>query len=109
MATTEDFIEFVVSQIDESWQPLSRKMFGSYMLYIHRKPLFLVCNNTVYAKQLEILKDVLAEAEKGFPYQGAKEHYIVDVEDRELLEQVIALSEPLIPISVKRSRKKKQG
>ena len=70
---------------------------------------FLVCNNTVYAKQLEILKDVLAEAEKGFPYQGAKEHYIVDVEDRDLLEQVIALSEPLIPIPVKRSRKKKQG
>jgi len=109
MGTTVDFIEFVVSQIDESWQPVYKKMFGSYMVYIHRKPLFLVCDNTVYAKQLENLKDVLAEAEKGFPYQGAKKHYIVDAEDRELLEEVIQILEPLIPVPVKRPRKKKLG
>ncbi|MEA5108511.1 MAG: transcriptional regulator [Sphaerochaeta associata] len=109
MATTVDFIEFVVSQIDENWQPLYKKMFGEYMVYIHRKPLFLVCDNTVYAKQLENLKDVLAEAEKGFPYQGAKEHYIVDAEDREQLEEVIQILEPLIPVPVKRPRKKKLG
>ena len=35
----------------------------------------------------------MREAECGFPYEGAKEHYIVDVEDRELLEQLIPLLE----------------
>ncbi|NBK23753.1 MAG: transcriptional regulator, partial [Spirochaetia bacterium] len=34
---------------------------------------------------------------------------IVDAEDRELLEEVIQILEPLIPVPVKRPRKKKQG
>ncbi len=108
MATSQDFIEFVISQMDVSRQPIYKKMFGDYMVYVNRKPLLLVCDNTVYVKQLDCLKEVLAEAEKGFPYQGAKEHYIVDVEDRLLLDQVIGILEPVIPIPVKRSRKRKQ-
>ena len=31
----------------------------------------------------------MANAERGLPYDGAKEHYILDVEDRELAEHVI--------------------
>lgn len=109
MATTQDFIEFVVNQIDDAWQPLYKKMFGEYMVYVHRKPLLLVCDNTVYVKILESLCDVLGEAEKGFPYQGAKEHYIVDVEDRDLLSQVLEILEQDIPVPIKRARKKKQN
>ena len=109
MATTQDFIEFVVNQIDDVWQPLYKKMFGEYMVYVHRKPLLLVCDNTVYVKMLESLSAVLGEAEKGFPYQGAKEHYIVDVEDRDLLSQVIEILEQEIPFPVKRSRSKKKS
>lgn len=108
MATTVDFIEFVVSQIDDEWQPLYKKMFGEYMVYVHRKPLLLVCDNTVYVKILESLSAVLADAEKGFPYNGAKEHYIVDVEDRDLLGQVIEILEQETPVPIRRVRSKKK-
>ncbi|NCC14241.1 MAG: transcriptional regulator, partial [Spirochaetia bacterium] len=42
MATTVEFIEFVCSQIDETYQVRYRKMFGEYMVYANNKPILLV-------------------------------------------------------------------
>ena len=106
MATTLDYIEFVCSQIENDWNPQYKKMFGEYMVYVNNKPLLLVCDNTVYAKELDVVETLLAEAERGYPYHGAKEHFIVDVEDRELLNQLIAVLERVIPVPVKRKAKK---
>lgn len=106
MATTLDYIEFVCSQIESDWHPLYKKMFGEYMVYVNNKPLLLVCDNTVYVKKLDELKAFLEDAETGFPYSGAKEHYIVDVEDRELLNQLIEVLERVIPVPLKKKAKK---
>jgi TfoX/Sxy family transcriptional regulator of competence genes len=108
MATTVEFIEFVCSQIDETYQVRYRKMFGEYMVYANNKPILLVCDNTVYVKILPELTGLLAEAEKGFPYQGAREHYILDAEDRELCNYVVQILELLTPIPVKKVRKRKK-
>jgi hypothetical protein len=43
-------------------------------------------------------------AEKGFPYEGAKEHYIVDVDNRELLTSVVRELEKVIPIPKKKQK-----
>ena len=83
MSTSQGFIEFVLDQIDDNVFKRYKKMFGEYMVYINDKPILLVCDNTVYVKQLDCLKKYFPEENKGFPYQGAKEHYIVDVEDKE--------------------------
>lgn len=108
MATTVEFIEFVCSQIDETYQVRYRKMFGEYMVYANNKPILLVCDNTVYVKILPELTGLLAEAEKGFPYQGAREHYILDAEDRELCNEVVQILELLTPVPVKKVRKRKK-
>ena len=106
MATTLDYIEFACSQIESDWHPFYKKMFGEYMVYVNNKPLLLVCDNTVYVKKLDEVKTLLKEAETGFPYNGAKEHYIVDVEDRVLLNQLIEVLERVIPVPVKKKAKK---
>ena len=108
MATTVEFIEFVCSQIDETYQVRYRKMFGEYMVYANNKPILLVCDNTVYVKMLGELSGLLGEAEKGFPYQGAREHYILDAEDRELCNDVVQILELLTPLPVKKVRKRKK-
>lgn len=106
MATTPDYIEFVCSQIEDEWNPQYRKMFGEYMVYVQGKPLLLVCDNTVYARELESIGGLMENADKGFPYKGAKEHYIVDVEDRQLLDQLIERLEKVVPVPVKKAKKK---
>lgn len=80
-------------------------MFGEYVIYVNDKPILLVCGNTVFVKILPELADVMACAEIGLPYEGGKEHYILDIEDTEKIRTVIGILEPITPLP--RPRKKK--
>lgn len=105
MATTVDFIEYVYDQIQVTGQVRYRKMFGEYMVYVNEKPLLLVCDNTVYIKQVPCVQGLLESAEKGFPYRGAKEHYILDIEDAELAAKVVEVLERHTSVPVKRKKR----
>lgn len=102
--TTSDYIEFVCGQIRGGYSVRYKKMFGEYMVYVNDKPVLLVCDNTVYVKKLPQLSYLLADAECGVPYAGAKEHYILDIENDELLSSVIKILEEVTPLP-----KKKKG
>ena len=104
MASTSDFVEYVCAQIEGVGSVRYKKMFGEYMVYVNSKPIFLVCDNTVYAKVLPCLDTLMADAEKGEPYAGAKEHYILDVDDRELACNVARALEPVIPVPKPKKR-----
>ena len=107
MATTVDYIEFVCGQVRDAGAVRYKKMFGEYMVYVNDKPILLVCDNTVFVKIMPCLDALMANAEKGFPYDGAKEHYILDIEDVELSLAVIAALEAVT--SVPKPRPKKKG
>jgi len=107
MATDKDFIEYVYEQVGRTGDTRYRKMFGDYMVYVNNKPIFLVCDNTVYIKKHECLKELLQNAEVGIPYKGAKEHYIVDIDDFELCEAIVKAVEPII--EVPRSRRESRA
>jgi len=105
MASSKEFAEFVMEQAAGTGVVTSRKMFGEYMVYIDGKPILLVCDNIVYVKILDCVADELSNAETGTPYDGAKPHYILDIENRELVRKVIELLKPVIPLP--KSAKKK--
>ena len=107
MSTSQDFMEFLFDQIDNKWNKRYKKMFGEYMFYINDKPILLVCDNSVYVKMLDCVTSLVHKENKGFPYQGSKEHYLIDIEDKELLNTVIDELVKVIPIPVK--NKKKSG
>ncbi|MDE6293461.1 MAG: TfoX/Sxy family protein, partial [Clostridiales bacterium] len=88
MATPVDYIEFVCEQLREFQNVRYKKMFGEYMVYINDKPILLVCDSTVYVKKLPQLDVIMSGAPCGLPYEGTKEHYILDIENAELTEQV---------------------
>lgn len=108
MATSVDYIEYVCGGIEGVGEVRYRKMFGEYMVYVNDKPVLLVCDNVVYVKILDCLAEVMEGAEKGFPYKGAREHYVLDVDDRELAVKVVGILEPVtaVPKPRKRSEKK---
>lgn len=102
MATTNDFIEYVCEQIEHIYNVRYKKMFGEYMVYVNDKPILLVCDNTVYVKKMSELEAIMAAADCGVPYSGAKEHYILDIEKRKLVNQVIEVLERITPVPKKR-------
>ena len=104
MATDLSYIQFVIEQL-RGEDATYKKMFGEYMVYIAGKPVFTVCDNTVFVKQVKELEEIMAEADKGYPYDGAKECYILDIENGELVEKVTAVLKEVIPVPKKKIKK----
>ena len=106
MATTVDFIEYVCGQIEYIGIVRYKKMFGEYMVYVNEKPILLVCDNTVFVKSLPCIDSLMVAADKGFPYDGAKEHYMLDVDNSDLTREVILTLLPVIPLPKPKKEKR---
>ena len=106
MGTTIDFIEYICDQIAGVGEIHYKKMFGEYMVYVNGKPILLVCDNAVFAKVLPCLDETMREADKGFPYDGAKEHYVLDIDNAKFSKEVIAILEPVTPLPKPKKKSK---
>lgn len=89
MATDLNYIKYVVEQID--LPDISfKKMFGEYMVYYKAVPVLLVCDDCVFVKILKETTELLGEdCEQGFPYDGAKLHYVLDIDNSDLARQTV--------------------
>jgi hypothetical protein len=105
MATTIDYIEYVCEQARDIGNIRYRKMFGEYMVYIDEKPILLVCDDTVFIKMLPCIDELMSDAETGYPYDGAKCHYILDIDNAPFVREVMETLLPFTPLP--KSRKKK--
>ncbi|MGE5373003.1 MAG: TfoX/Sxy family protein [Solirubrobacterales bacterium] len=106
MATSVDFIEYVCDRVKDTGSVRYRKMFGEYMVYVDDKPILLVCDNTVYVKILPCIDTLMTNAERGYPYNGAKEHYILDIDNGGVLTwDVVAALLPVTPFPKPRKKK----
>lgn len=100
MATDLSYIDFVTEQLRGLGEVRYRKMFGEYMVYVDDKPLVLVCDNTCYVKMKDEISAFLDET--GVPYNGAKEHYILDVESGDKVKAVIEILKEITPLPKKK-------
>jgi len=98
LATSIEYIEFVCEQISGVGVIRYKKMFGEYMVYVDDKPILLVCDSTVYVKKLDEISEQMQDADTGYPYNGAKEHYILDIDDANFSKEVIEKLKEIIPI-----------
>jgi len=108
MSTTQDFAEYVCEQIRDAGNVRYRKMFGEYMVYVNDKPILLICDNTVFVKHLDAVAELLKDADEGYPYAGAKLHYVLDIDDAALSNQVIEILEPITPLPQPKKKKAAQ-
>lgn len=106
MGSTDDFTAYICDQLEGVGAIRSRKMFGEYMIYVNDKPVVLVCDDTVFLKMLPCLEQLLAGRPTGNPYEGAKEHYILDPDDRDTLRRAATLAEEVTPLPQKRKSRK---
>lgn len=105
MATSADYIEFVSEHLNKFGEIRARKMFGEYMVYYKERPILIVCDNTVFVKKLPELTEMMKDAECGFPYEGAKESYILDIENDGLLDKIIPILGEIVPLPKTKKRK----
>ncbi len=104
MSTSLDFIQYICEQLNGIGVVTYKKMFGEYMVYLNSKPVITVCDNIAFVKKLDNIAEMMKNADVGFPYKGAKEHYVLDFEDADFCKKVLMKVEEVTPIP---KRKKK--
>ena len=105
MATTQEFADKVCRRMAPFGDVRSRKMFGEYLVYVNEKPVLTLCDNRVFVKKLPQVAVLMADAECGYPYEGAKETYLLDMDDEALLRRLIPLLVQYTPLPKPRKRK----
>lgn len=104
MATSRDYADYVCEQIAGVGEIRSRKMFGEYMVYVDDRPVLLVCDNTVYVKNLDEAARLMPDAELRPPYDGAKPHLVLDIDSRDLSCAVVRALLPVTPVPAPRRK-----
>lgn len=102
MGSTLDFVTYVCEQIAGVGILRYRKMFGEYMVYADEKAVMLVCDNICYVKIHPAITHLLTDAEIGTPYDGAKPHYILPIENSNLSRNVIKILAEVLPYPKKK-------
>ncbi len=105
MATDITYINYVCDALSGIGEITFKKMFGEYMVYLNGKPVVIVCDNTAFVKKLPVIEGLVDEKECGYPYEGAKEHYILNVDDCELAKKIVIEIEKVTPLPKKRAKK----
>lgn len=105
MATSTEFLDFVLEQLQGIGALRYRRMFGDAMVYLNDRPVMLVCDDIAFVKKHDVIADLMQGAETGIPYDGAKEHYILDIDDADFSKKVILGLEKVTPLPKKRKKK----
>lgn len=104
MATSVEFVNYVIDQIHGAGIIRAKKMFGEYLVYVNDKPIVLICDNTAYVKILPEIKGLLSE--EGIPYEGSKSHYILNIDDARQSTEIVSILEKITPLPKPRKRSK---
>lgn len=105
MASTKDYLDYVLEQLSEVEEISYRAMMGEYILYCQGKVFGGIYDNRFLIKPTASAKRMLPDAPTELPYEGAKEMLLIeDMEDRELLRELIGAMVNELPAPKKRKK-----
>lgn len=107
MASTKEYLDFVLEQLAGLDEISSRAMMGEYILYYRGKIFGGIYDNRLLVKPVPMALRLMPDAEMELPYDGAKKMILVDdVDNRQFLcELVESMWEELSKKKEKKLRK----
>ena len=99
MASTQNFVDFVLEQIHNAGEITAKKMFGEYGIYADGKIFGLICDNKLFVKPTKGGREFIGNVVEAPPYVGAKPAFLIkdQIEDREWLSELIRISVKELP------------
>lgn len=89
MATSKQFLAYLLEQLSGLEEITCRSMMGEYIIYYRGKIAAYVCDDRFLVKPVEAAKVLMPTAPFEPPYQGAKDMILVeDVDNKEFLTQL---------------------
>ncbi|MCR4767622.1 MAG: TfoX/Sxy family protein [Saccharofermentans sp.] len=89
MASSTEYLEFILEQLSELDDITSRAMMGEYIIYYRGKIVGGIYDDRFLVKPTKSAVKLMPDAEMELPYEGAKEMLLVDsVDNKEFLKDL---------------------
>ena len=86
MASSKEYLDFIMDQLADLEEVTARKMMGEYIIYYQGKIVGGIYDDRFLVKPVPAAVELMPEAQKELPYEGAKEMLLVDeVDNREFM------------------------
>ncbi|AKN31287.1 transcriptional regulator [Clostridium carboxidivorans P7] len=106
MASSQEYLDFIIGQLDTLDNVSFRKMMGEYILYFRGKIFGGIYDDRFLVKITKASRRLMLEAIEELPYDGAKPMLLVEnVDNKELLYQLITEMYEELPMP--KAKKKK--
>ena len=79
-------------------------MMGEYVLYYRGRVIGGIYDDRLLLKLTKAAEEMIPDASKEIPYEGAKEMLLADVDDREAVTRLIEAMYPELPEPKKRKK-----
>ncbi len=91
MASSREYLEFILDQLSALDGITARAMMGEYIIYLNGKIVGGIYDDRFLVKPTKSAEKMMPDAPRELPYEGAKEMLLVDnVEDREFMAALIS-------------------
>ena len=90
MASSKDYLEYVLDQLSSLDDITYRAMMGEYIIYYQGKIVGGIYDDRFLVKPTKSALDLMPDASRELPYEGAKEMLLVeDIDDRDFLNKLL--------------------
>ena len=108
MASTKEYLEFILEQLSGLDEISCRAMMGEYILYYRGRIFGGIYDDRFLVKPVRAAVRLMPDAEMDIPYEGAKEMLLVDnVDSREFLMELLTAMYDELPMP--KQKKKASG
>ncbi|MBE6495295.1 MAG: competence protein TfoX [Methanobrevibacter thaueri] len=103
MASSKEFLEYVLEQLSDLEEISYRAMMGEYIIYYRGKIIGGIYDDRFLVKPVKTAKSLMPNADMELPYEGAKEMLLVEeMENREFLRELVEAMYEELPVPRKR-------
>ena len=103
MASSRDYLDFVLEQLSELDEITYRAMMGEYIIYYRGKVIGGIYDNRFLVKPTKSVVSKMPNAQMELPYEGAKEMLMIDnIDNKEFLKEVFKAMYNELPVPKKR-------
>lgn len=90
MASSKEYLEFVLEQLSQLDEITYKAMMGEYILYYRGKIVGGIYDDRFLVKNIKAAADLMPKAPLELPYEGAKEMLLVEeIENKEFLRDLL--------------------
>ena len=105
MASSKEYLEFVLEQLSELDDISYRAMMGEYIIYYRGKIIGGIYDDRFLVKPVKSAMAMIPDAGMELPYEGAKEMILIDdVEDRDFLSELLEAMYDELPAKKKKRK-----